>query len=52
MARIVAIWFPYLITDQMIRRQPELKDVPFALVTKEKGRRIVKSVNKVAQKKV
>lgn len=35
----------------MIRRQPELKDVPFALVTREKGRRIVKSVNKVAQKK-
>ncbi len=51
MARIVAIWFPHLITDRMIRRQPELKGVPFALANNEKGRRIVKAVNSIAQEK-
>ncbi len=51
MARMVVIWFPHLMTDRMIRRQPELKDVPFALVAKEKGRRVVKAVNRIAQQK-
>ncbi len=51
MARIVIIWFPNLMTDRMLRRQPELKEVPFVLAANEKGRRIVKAVNTVAQEK-
>jgi protein ImuB len=51
MARIVVIWFPHLITDWMLRRQPELKDLPFALALTEKGRRVVKAVNSIAQEK-
>lgn len=35
----------------MLRRQPELKDVPFVLVNNEKGRRVVKAVNNIAQGK-
>lgn len=51
MARIVVIWFPHLMTDWMLRRQPELKGLPYALALTEKGRRIVKSVNDVAYKR-
>ncbi len=35
----------------MLRRQPELKDSPFVLVNNEKGRRVVKAVNNIAQGK-
>jgi protein ImuB len=38
-------------TDWMIRKQPELKDIPFAMACNEKGRRVVKSVNAVAHEK-
>ena len=51
MARIVVIWLPQLMTDSVLRRQPELKDLPFVLANNEKGRRVVKSVNTVAQQK-
>lgn len=49
--RMVAIYFPHVVTDWMLRRQPELKDIPFALSLTERGRRIVKAVNDVAKKK-
>jgi protein ImuB len=49
--RIAVIWFPYLLTNRMLRKQPELKDVPFVLVTNEKGRRIVKAVSHSAKQK-
>jgi protein ImuB len=48
MARMVVIWFPHLMTDWMLRRQPELKGVPFALASTERGRRVVKAVNHLA----
>lgn len=35
----------------MLRRQPELKDIPFALALNERGRKVVKAVNDIAQKK-
>lgn len=49
--RIAVIWFPHLMTDWMLRRQPELKDAPFALALAEQGRRVIKSVNYSAQSK-
>ncbi len=49
--RFVAIQFPHLLTDWMLRKQPELKDKPFALALTEKGRRVVKAVNDVAKNK-
>ena len=51
MKRIVTIWFPQLMTDWILRRQPALKDIPFALAIAERGRRVVKAVNIHAQTK-
>ncbi len=49
--RIVVIWFPHLVTDRLLRKQPELKDSPFAMVMPERGRKIVKAVNILAKEK-
>jgi protein ImuB len=49
--RMVAIYFPHLVTDWVLRRQPELKDIPFVVVMTERGRRMVKAVNAIAQEK-
>jgi protein ImuB len=38
-------------TDWMLRRQKELKDLPFALANTERGRRVVKAVNHIAQER-
>lgn len=46
--RIIAIGFPHLVTDWMLRRQPLLKDKPFAFAMNERGRRVVKAVNAIA----
>lgn len=46
--RIVSIWFQHLLTDRKIRRQPELKDVPFVLAMQERNRRVIKAVNHIA----
>ncbi len=48
--RIVHIWFPHLVTDWMVRRQPDLKEVPFALAIQERNRSVIKAVNSLAQK--
>lgn len=47
--RMVCIWFPHLITDWMIRHQPELKEKPFALAMHERNKRIIKATNAMAQ---
>ncbi len=49
--RIVVIWFPHLVTDRLLRKQPELKDVPFVMVMNERSRKIVKAVNVLAKEK-
>lgn len=49
--RFVSIWFPHLITDRMLRRRPELEKSPFAMALNERGRRVVKAVNIIAQSK-
>lgn len=46
--RYLSIWFPYLITDRMSIRYPELKTLPFVLAAPEKGRMIIKAVNPLA----
>lgn len=49
--RFVAIWFRHLKTDWMIRRQPELKDVPFVLAYAYKGKTIITEASAVAKTK-
>ena len=49
--RFVAIWFRHLKTDWMIRRQPELKDVPFVLALPDMDRMIITEVSALAKKK-
>ena len=51
MTRIVAVVFPQLMTDWILRRQPELKDIPFALAIADRGRRVVKAANQLAEAK-
>ena len=49
--RIVVIWFPHLVTDWMVRRQPSLKDQPFILALNERGRRVAKAINTISYAK-
>ncbi|MFL5765667.1 MAG: Y-family DNA polymerase [Bacteroidia bacterium] len=51
MKRIVAIQFPQLMSERISRRRPELKEIPFAMAMKERGRRVIKAVNSLAYKK-
>ena len=46
--RMVSIWFRHLVTDWKIRRQPELKEIPFVMAMQERNRRVIKAVNHVA----
>lgn len=47
--RLASIYFPSLIADWTIRRQPALRSLPFVLVTTERGRRVVTAANALAQ---
>ena len=47
--RIVAIWFPDLITDRMLRRQPELRELPFAFAQSERGSRVIRAASQAAK---
>jgi protein ImuB len=49
--RYVSIWFRHLVADRIVRRQPELKYIPFITAAPERGRMVVKVVNEVAQGK-
>lgn len=49
--RIAAIVFPHLMADWTLRRQPELKALPFVLVQTERGRRVIKAMNHLAKEK-
>ena len=51
MSRIVAIVFPHLMTDWILRRQPALRDVPFVMAIADRGRRVVKAANVLAEEK-
>jgi len=45
----MTIWFPYLITDWLTLRRPELKGTAFVFAAAERGRKIVKSVSRKAE---
>lgn len=49
--RFVAIWFPFLVTDWMARRNASLKDEPFLLYASERGSMVVKASSKAAYSK-
>ena len=49
--RFVVIWFPFLVTDWMVRQNPVLKDEPFILYAPERGRMVVKEASMVAESK-
>jgi protein ImuB len=49
--RFVAIWFRHLTTDWKIRRQPELKAIPFVFASPERGRMIVRATSAAAYAK-
>ena len=49
--RIAAICFPELIINRMIRKQPELGEMPFAFARTERGARVIISANKLSQQK-
>ncbi|WP_290841356.1 DNA polymerase Y family protein [Flavobacterium sp.] len=51
MARYVSIWFPYLLTDYVVRKKSELRDVAFVVASPERGRLLVKAANALAVKK-
>jgi protein ImuB len=48
--RYISIWFCFLKTDWLIRRQPQLKEIPFVLASPDHGRMIVTGANGIAQK--
>lgn len=47
--RFVAIWFPRLLTDWFIRRQPALKDTAFVLAAPDHGRMMITAASAAAQ---
>ena len=47
--RFVSIWFRHLTTDWLLRRQPNLKNLPVVIVTKDHGKMMVAAANALAQ---
>jgi protein ImuB len=48
--RFVSIWLPHLATDWFELRKPELKKLPFVLVSPSHGRMIITAANTLARK--
>jgi len=51
MPRYVSIAFPYLLTEYVVRRQPEFRDKPFVLASRQRGRMVIDAVSVAAAKK-
>jgi len=47
--RYMSIWFPYLTTDWLSIRQPELRHKPFVFAAAERGRKIIKAISPAAE---
>ncbi|RVT97326.1 DNA polymerase Y family protein [Mucilaginibacter limnophilus] len=43
--RFAAIWFRYLLTDQLAIRRPSLREKPVAIVTLDHGRKVIVALN-------
>ena len=51
MTRYASIWFPFLLSEHAIRKQPELREVPFVLASRKKGRMVIDASSKLATQK-
>ena len=51
MPRYASIWFPYLLTEYTVRKRPELREVPFVLASRQRGRMVIESSNVHAMRK-
>jgi protein ImuB len=51
MTRYASIWFPFLLSEHAIRKQPELCEVPFVLASRKKGRMVIDASSKLATQK-
>ncbi|MBZ4189452.1 Y-family DNA polymerase [Niabella beijingensis] len=51
MGRYLSIWFPGLLADRALRLRPELKDRPFIIAMRERGRLMVKAAGPLAIEK-
>lgn len=47
--RILSIWFPHLGADRLIRRDPQLADVPLGVVQDQQNTQVLTSLNGAAQ---
>lgn len=47
--RYVAIWFRHLLTDWLILRRPELREIPFVLTVKDHNRLLITAANSRAE---
>ncbi|WP_205528281.1 Y-family DNA polymerase [Flavobacterium psychrotrophum] len=47
----MSISFPYLLTDYLVRKQPELQGVPFVLASRQRGRIVIDAVSAPVVKK-
>lgn len=46
--RYLCLWFRYLTTDYAVRKQPALKNIPFVLAAKVRGRMVIAAANQLA----
>ncbi len=51
MPRYASIWFPYLLAEYEVRKQPMLREEPFVLASKQRGRMVIDAVNVLAMQK-
>lgn len=51
MPRFASISFPFLLTEYLVRKQPELHRQPFVLASRERGRMVIDAVSAAAAKK-
>lgn len=50
MKRLMAIWFPNLVSEGMLRRRPHLKNIPFVVASPDHGRMRITAVSPAMQK--
>ena len=51
MPRYVSISFPFLLTEYVVRKQPEFSGRPFVLASRQRGRMVIDAVSREAMPK-
>ena len=51
MTRYASIWFPYLLPEYAVRKNPELREVAFVICASQRGRMMIESANFIALQK-